>query len=250
MKKIIFFLFITATLTAQKSIHNYKYVIVPRQFKSFKGEDKYQINSLVKFLLKKNNFNTYFGDETFPADLAKNRCLALTADLADDSGMFTTRTTLKLTDCYNRVIFTSKVGKSKIKDYKRAFHEATRKSFESVKALNYKYIPSENEEMNVSSSEQAPQNTKFIKKRAAEKPMTTKTKVASAETLYAQPTKLGFQLVDNKPEVVHKILKTQYPDLFILEGVNGMFIKKQPGIWEAQYYENGMLLIKTYSVKF
>jgi len=44
-----------------------------------------------------------------------------------------------LTDCYNQVVFSTKDGKSKEKDYKTAYHEALRMAFSDIENLNYAY---------------------------------------------------------------------------------------------------------------
>ncbi len=246
MKKIILFLLVSISISAQKKINNFKYVIVPKQFENFNRVDKYQVNSLVKFLLEKNNFKVLFNDDQFPEDLARNKCMALIANLKDNSGMFTTKTQLILKDCFNNVLFTSKEGYSKIKDYKRAYHEAIRRAFQSVKALNYKYKELSESKQKVVVSVDKTQKLESHKKKIVKDEGASK----ESEALYAQPTDIGFQLVDKEPKVVFKILKTQYPDLFIIKDKNGMLIKKENNFWEAQYYDNGKLLIKSYKVKF
>ncbi len=260
MKNIFLFLLVSISISAQKNINDYKYVIVPKQFESFNKIDKYQVNSLVKFLLKKNNFTVFFNDEQLPEDLARNKCLALTASLKDNSGMFTTKTQLSLKDCFNNILFTSKEGTSKIKEYKKAYHEAIRRSFQSVKTLNYKYQPTTTTETNQTTVHSAAINTEEkIKKEVISGKEVSKDfyakrtivrKKENFETLYAQANNGGFQLVDKEPKVVFKILKTQYPHLFIIKDKNGMLVKKENGFWEAQYYDKDKLLIKNYEVKF
>ncbi len=86
-------------LNAQTNLNNYKYVLVPKKFDFLKEADQYQLNSLTKFLLEKENFTAIFDDEDFPEDLAKDRCLALEANVIDDSGLFKTKLTVQLQDC-------------------------------------------------------------------------------------------------------------------------------------------------------
>ena len=54
---------------AQKNINNYKYIIVPTTYSFLGEEDKYQLNSLTKFLFNKYGFKAFFQDEEFPNDL-------------------------------------------------------------------------------------------------------------------------------------------------------------------------------------
>lgn len=127
---------------AQEELNPYKYVIVPKKYDFLKEEDKFQLNSLTKFLFEKKGFNTIFEDQTYPSDLAANPCLGVTVYVLDDSSLFTTKFNIQLKDCYNKVVYTSEDGKSKEKEYKKAYQEALRKSFVSIEALEYSYTPS------------------------------------------------------------------------------------------------------------
>ena len=131
--------FSTAILFAQKDINSYKYIIVPNQYEFQKSEDQFQLNSLTKFLFEKQGFSVLLSNESFPEDLARNPCLALKAVLKNNSGMLTTKLNIDLLDCYNAVVFSSDEGRSKIKDYKKAYQEATRNTFAGIEALNYEY---------------------------------------------------------------------------------------------------------------
>lgn len=135
----LFLIFSFSVLFAQKNINSYKYILVPKQFEFQKSADQYQLNSLTKFLFEKSGFKALFSDENFPADLAGNSCLGLKAKVNNASGMFSTKMNLELTDCYNQVVFATKEGKSKEKDYKTAYHEALRMAFADIENLKYAY---------------------------------------------------------------------------------------------------------------
>ncbi len=140
-KLIVFFLLTFYTLAgySQSSVDNYKYVIIPRTYDFLKIPDKYQLNSLTKFLFEKYGFTAYWEDEDFPADLISNPCLGVKADVINESNLFTSKLKVSLTDCSNNVIFTSELGKSKEKDFKKSYHEALRRAFNSIQKLNYHY---------------------------------------------------------------------------------------------------------------
>lgn len=233
MNKIItLLLMISTSIQAQKQVNNYKYIIVPNKFDFLKTVDQYQTSSLTKFLFKKHGFTVFLADEVLPNDLAENRCLALTAVLTDASSLFTTKNSITLKDCGNKDIFSSKEGKSRIKDYKKAYHEAIRNSFKSIKALKYNYTPI------------------IIQKNDNQsKLVVEKTIDNSVINLYAQPTKNGFQLVDANPKVIFKLLKTNVKGIFVIEDENGI-IYKNNNIWIAEYYKNGIKTIEKYQVKF
>ncbi len=132
-------MFSCAVLFAQKSVNSYKYILVPKQFEFQKSADQYQLNSLTKFLFERAGFTVLFTDESFPADLANNRCLALNASVNNASGMLSTKLTIDLLDCYNAKVFSTKEGRSKEKEYKRAYQESIRNAFEDIDELNYAY---------------------------------------------------------------------------------------------------------------
>lgn len=134
----ILFLFVAVSF-AQNSLDAYKYVIVPNKYEAFKEKDKYQLNSLSKFLFEKYGFQILSESVAYPAEMINNPCLAVTAKLVNESNMFTTKVSMDLIDCYNKVVFSSDIGKSKIKQYKPSFHEALRDAFMSIKELNYSY---------------------------------------------------------------------------------------------------------------
>ncbi len=141
MKKSLFitltlFLYVSISL-AQSSIDAYKYIIVPKKYDFLKEDNKYKLNDLTKFLFEKEGYNTLFEDEGFPDDLLKNPCLALTAELKDDSSLFTSKLAVELINCYKKVVFTSAEGKSKEKDYEKSYQEALRNSFVSFEELQY-----------------------------------------------------------------------------------------------------------------
>jgi len=143
MKKIIvstlILIMYVSVSFAQSKLNNYKYVIVPKKYNFLKEnvEDKYQLNSLTKFLFTKKGFTTLFENQNYPADLMGDRCLALLASVNNEPGIFITKLTVELRDCYNNIVFTSVEGKSKEKEYKRAYQEALRNAFTSIEEYNY-----------------------------------------------------------------------------------------------------------------
>nr|BFF35272.1 hypothetical protein BACT7_01340 [Tenacibaculum mesophilum] len=247
MKKIVYvLLLITATSFAQKSINTYKYVIVPTKFDFLKGKDKYQTSSLTKFLFNKYGFTALLEDEKLPEEVVNNRCLALTGTVRDESGLFTTKSIVELKDCNNKVVFASKEGRSKEKDYKKAYHEAIRNAFKSVQALKYKYTSSK-EVTTVKEEEVAPvvSTVEVVKNKTVQANEENTTK----NVLYAQLTTNGFQLVNTKPEVVFQILKTNVKDVFVIKYKNGI-LYKNGDFWFAEYYVDGTKTTKQYQIKF
>jgi len=140
MKKIVLLVAFIAgifNMSAQSELDGYKYIIVKKQYGFQKSPDKYQLNSLTKFLLAKSDLNVLFDTDEFPDDLAVNSCLGLKIELLDESGMFNTQVSADFRDCKNNIVYSTPVGKSKSKEYKKAYHEAIRASLEPF--LSYKH---------------------------------------------------------------------------------------------------------------
>lgn len=250
MKKLVLLLFVSTVAFAQKkSINNYKYIIVPKQFDFVKSPDKYRTSSLTKFLFKKHGFTAFLSHETLPKDVTKNRCLALTASVKDKSNMFTTKSIIELKDCNNVLVYSSQEGKSKLKEYKRAYHEAIRGAFKSIQNLRYKYVPlPEDVATNV-----VKEIVEVKQEKITLPPATTEVKnvvlKSSSDILYAQPKPNGYQLVNTKPEVVYELLNTNIKDTYILKNKNGILYKNNNS-WIAEFYKNGSKIVKAVEVKF
>ncbi|WBL21879.1 hypothetical protein [Zunongwangia sp. HRR-M8] len=136
---VLFAILFTAIIYGQKSVDDYKYVIVPEKYEFSKEKNQYQVNALTKFLLEKYGFSTVMKSAEKPAELQNNNCLALEADVQNNSGLFVTKMVLQLKDCYGNVIYESKEGRSREKEYKSAYHEALRDAFTSLEDLDYSY---------------------------------------------------------------------------------------------------------------
>ena len=212
--KILPFLFLFFYISinyAQNNLNAYKYIIIPKKYDGFKEENKYQLNSLTKFLFEKYGFETLFEDKIYPDDLAKNTCLAVTANLNDNSKMFSTNIQVELIDCYNKVIFTSVEGKSKEKDYKRGYQEALRSSFISFEAQDYNFNSSLVVNSNVSPS------TSISAKKPKTNPVPAVAVTTNEKVIVDQPVEKG----DNTSSVV-KSYKNENISFFLIEQNNSL----------------------------
>src|SRR5690606_40014556 len=129
MRKLLFSILLLSSYLgmSQAELNNYKYIIVPAKFDTFKQENQYQTSTLVKYLLVENGFNAVY-DNALPEDLLSNRCLGLLLGLTDDSSMFTTKLSLTLKDCFSKEVLKTADGSSKEKDFKTAYSEAIKES--------------------------------------------------------------------------------------------------------------------------
>ena len=129
---IVFFLSMITKGFTQKSLSDYSYIIVSEQFEFQDEKDKYELNSLIKFLYNKHGFHAYFQDEV-PDNV--RRCDGLYADAEGKPGFLITKVEMIIRDCDGTEVFRSQKGKSDVKDYRKAYYEATREAFRDVRDL-------------------------------------------------------------------------------------------------------------------
>lgn len=247
---------------AQNDLNGYKYVIIPKKYDSFTEENKYQINSLTKFLFEKNGYTALFEYESYPDDLKNNPCLAVTAKVNDNSKMLSTKVNVELIDCYNKVVFTSVEGKSKEKDYKKGYQEALRGAFITFEALEYSFDSSLVVNSNVAPSTSIPVETVKIiptpalvaatdKTVAVNQPVKIETKASSMVKSYKNDNISFFLIEQNnsliayvnsskndtykKGEKIGTLKKTSRPDVYriswknkdgVFENTTGYFDEK------------------------
>ena len=263
MKNLLIALFLIAsnyiTIGQEKEIQNYEFIIVPERFSFLKQNDQHQTSSLTKFLLKKNGFTVLLDSEVYPTALKNDLCNALTAVLVDKSSLFKTKLIIEFKNCYNKVLYTTEVGSSKEKEYKKSYQEAIRRAHASMRGIRFKSL--ENEPHIIAKKEEVNLAPRVIKKVAKASTVSTNSaslvetrvenmpSVKQENTLYAQPRENGYQLINAAPAVVYILLNTSVKDIFILKNKNGLFYKKE-GSWVAEFYENNTLTTKVHQVKF
>jgi len=128
---LLFFCFVSEAFS-QKSLSDYSYVIVPEKFDFVNEKDKYQLNSLTKFLFNKHGFNAFFYSE---APNVK-RCDGLYAEVEGKPAVIRTKVTVILNDCNGNEVYRTAVGKSKIKEYSKTYTAALRQAFLSIDSLD------------------------------------------------------------------------------------------------------------------
>ena len=279
IKRILFLAIILLGISssyAQNNINEYKYIIVPNTFEFLKEADQYRLNSLTKFLFEKYEFSALMEEDDMPKDFDDNICLALKANVIDDSGMFKTKLSVQLKNCKGDIVFTSKEGTSREKKFAVAYNEALRQAFQSFKTLNYKYEPKETEaivsktEENVTNNQEIKQlkeeikalkklkeNHQVIAQSEVKKATPIKVEEKSVEVnnavvnnvLYAQKINNGFQLVDQTPKIIYSIKNTGLNNVFLVEGKEAIIYKVDAN-WVLEYYENSELKTKLLNIKF
>lgn len=255
MKKylVLFLILISLSSYAQVTINNYKYVIVPEKFNFLKENDQYRLNTLTTALLQDKGFTVYYDNNELPNEIANNKCIALTAELEQKNTMFTTNLTLLLKDCKGNIIFKSKEGKSREKEYKVSYKLALRDAFSSLNDVQYAYTGAEDTKETVAVKKEVTvvMAPPVISAAVPAVQEVQKNSTQNAGILYAQPTANGYQLIDTTPKVLLTLLKTSALDYYI--GINGPvngIVYKRDGNWVFEYYSNGKLTSEKLVIKF
>jgi hypothetical protein len=188
----------------------------------------------------------------------------------DNSGLIGKKINFDLVNCSNVIVYSSKNATSKLKVYERAYQEAIRNTFESLKTVNYNYVaiedifqsPSEPEKIEVVKTlvveVEAPQVVKVmpevktviiseVKKVVKSLPIEESKKVESF--LSAKNNSNGFNLVDNANKLHYKLLETSVNNVYIVKGIEGVLFKSK-GKWILEYYADNQLIKKELNIKF
>lgn len=279
------FLFLTFFLClisafAQSNLNNYKYIVVPNKFEFQKEAHAFKLNRLSQFLFNKYGFTALMEDDDYPSDLAANGCLALQSSVVKEPGIFNTKLKVVLKDCSGKIVYTSKLGESREKEYYVAYNKAIRDAFTSFENLNYSYTASNLENVIVKNETQTNitqkvDQLKEIRKRpsidnhskqieAASKLTqhneSIKMELPKSETagatkkvdhkpntiLYAQSIKDGYQIVDSTPKIVMILLVSPVENVFIVKDKNAL-VYSQDGMW---FYADSSKSPKKLNLKF
>ncbi len=248
-------------------LNDYKYIVIPKKFETFKQENQFRTSTLMKYLFTNEGFNAVY-EGAFPEDLQADPCLGLTADLVDASSLLTIKASISLKDCYGVVVFETQQGKTKTKDYEQAYREAISEAFGSLRGLNYSYDPKKEEKTEAPITVSFKDDVKSLEEESAADTVTTSKPGITPSTkdqtvvivpitgsedknvLYAQPIENGFQLVDTTPKVVYVLKSTSAPEVFLVtkEGKNGV-VFKEGGKWYIEFDEKGTKA-KELNIKF
>lgn len=285
-KLIIFLIFLGLSGPVKGQLNSFKYIVVPKKFDAFKGnENHHQTSTLIKYLFAKEGFNVVYED-ALPEELTDQKCLGAYVDLEKNPKLLSTKMTIVLNDCYGEIVFRALEGSSREKDYKKAYHEAIRKSFVSIAQLDYQYEPAEeeveetitvsfeNDIKKVDSTRQnqvagaaavveiaTPEERYYEDKRPVPSEYSiektkpdTETSTEETEPIpsyLARPLENGFELVDSESKLWLNLYATSTPDVFLAksEKENGM-VYKRDSKWYFEYYEQSELKVQELNINF
>jgi len=254
---ILICLFISFKFFAQEgNINKFKYVIIPKTYGFLGEEDKYQLNSLTKFLFNKYGYKAFFENESLPEDLRNDGCKALIANVKEvKGGVFKTKIQIDLKDCKGSVVYSSRVGETREKEYAKAYNLALRDAFETYRHYNYKYAPdAENDIKHQISEAKTVFKTEPIveskaQKNVASSKLSESKKGTENHILYAQPISKGYQVVDTTPKVVMVLLQTGKQDVFIVKEESAV-VYKEDGFWYYSKNDGIDNSVRVLNIKF
>lgn len=128
---LFFFTVFIQGFSQGERLNDFSFIVVPQQFDFQYEVDQYQLNSLLKYLFNKNGFHAFFDTEL--PDV--RRCDGLRAEVIGTPGFVWTELVIKIKDCDGILLYQTAVGKSKLKEYNKAYTEALRQAFESIEVL-------------------------------------------------------------------------------------------------------------------
>lgn len=272
---LIVFILAVNVCSSQNSINDYKYVIVPNSYEFTKEPDQFKLNSLSKFLFNKYGFVALMNDEPLPQELINNGCLTLHADVIKDPSIFKTKLQIELKNCRKEVVFLSRVGESREKNYQVAYNLALREAFDSFETLNYQYKPSKNSDIIEDTTENASaqkeikrlqEEVKILKQekqvdvvqntpketipepKTIAKPNLNVSQVFTAKLKYEGV--FAYDLIDGSGLIAYTIIFSGKEDVYIVKDSNAI-IYKMNGNWVfAKSKPDNSLEVKAIKITF
>ncbi|MFS4467041.1 hypothetical protein [Maribacter sp. 2210JD10-5] len=239
----------------QVDLNDYKYIIVPKRLEGFKKDNEHGTSTLVKFLFDQKGFSPIYDDE-LPDELIQNRCLGLVASLDNRSGMFSTKTAIKLMDCRGDVVFTTREGKSRIKEYRGSYSEAINEAMASFDNIDYKYEAKEKEGETITLNfkndvkkleEKAPE---AVQQKAEDTMAQNKMKESESEEAVVKTPKNTNPVVEQRATETEQYYKDNTPVASDIKKADDDPVKKlkivkpdSNDIWYAQKRANGFQLV-------
>ena len=126
----MFVLAVCSTMAFAQKVSDYKYVMIPEKFQTFKNSYGLEA-SLAKALQGKKYEILPEAMDKWPTVARNNSCNVVTAEVVNDKNLFTNKVILQFKDCNKKVIFESK-GRSDIKEFEEGFADALKEALTKV----------------------------------------------------------------------------------------------------------------------
>jgi hypothetical protein len=251
MKKwfILVVVFVFSFPLFSQNLNDYKYAMIPSTFSFLKEKDQYKLNTVTKLFMEKYGFESYLDTDILPSDFAKDNCNKVYVTVEENNSFMVTKLKVVLKDCKNNVLFFSKEGKSREKEYKVAYTQALREAFSSLDELKHKYNGNVVSDEPTTTLDKNSENQGVNEVKPIQK--TENNSVNSSNGLFAQSISNGYQLINSVPKVIYKIYATSVKNYFIaIKGnLQGIFFLKDKE-WFFEYYKDDKLTSEKVDVTF
>ena len=245
---IVFFLAVSFSSFAQSSLSNYEYLLVPKQFEIFDEANKYGLNTMTSLFFEQQGFKVFY-DDNVPSDLANNSCLGLKAKLEERKGLFKTRVTVLLKNCYGNTVWQSKEGESSEKAFPTAYRQALRFALKSFEAQEYMFDPTLSETTTLPISPKVDEPNNQMNSGDSEVLEVEKNETKPNKSMYELAmTKNGFSLYDSDTKsFVGSGLKSEISETYHFTSANiqGIAVFNDNQV-TVEYYKDGEVVSKTY----
>lgn len=156
MKKLtfLFLLLLNFNAKAQENC----YLVIPKQFSFQKSENQHRINSLSKHLLTEQGFRVIWSDELQETSGINPKNI-IRVDLENRSNLMVTKVKFIFKDALGKEIFTTKEGKSRQKEFAKAFNEAIKWALNDLRGGFKPQCEGENESLQPENSNPTPPET-------------------------------------------------------------------------------------------
>ncbi|AZA93953.1 Uncharacterised protein [Chryseobacterium nakagawai] len=153
MKKLsILMLAICSTAVFGQKVSDYKYVSIPEEFTTFKGDSYGLEAALAKALKGKNYVVLPASIDLWPSEAKDNSCNVLNANVLHVSSLLSNKLMLEFKDCNNKVILESK-GSSNIKEFEEGLADALKVALIKVSTSSpVAMLPAKNQNQNQSAT--------------------------------------------------------------------------------------------------
>lgn len=223
---------ICSTLIFGQKVSDYKYIFIPEKFESFK-KDSYGLETfLAKALTGKKYVVLPANRDQWPSEAKDNSCNILNANVLDDSGLFTNKVILQLSDCNKKTILEAK-GRSNIKEFEKGYPDALTQALMNVTISNpVDILPAQ-----TSDTASSTQNT------ASDTPAAT-TAVSTASNFSNGKLDLQKVQIDNTQFILAKSGSSVPFAIFKATSKKDVFmVKLDNGATTIGYFENGNIVI-------
>ncbi|AZB11749.1 hypothetical protein EG344_08050 [Chryseobacterium sp. G0162] len=235
MKKLsILMLAICSTAIFGQKVSDYKYVSIPEEFKTFKGDSYGLEAALTKALKGKKYVVLSTNKDQWPTEARENSCNVLNAEVLNVKSMFTNKLMLVIKDCDNKVLLESK-GSSGIKEFEEGLADALQMALVNVGVSNPVAMqPAKNQPSNSINTNNTTQSS--VQETAVVAPAAGNYSNGKVDVQKIQIDANQFILAKSGSSVPFAIFKTtSKKDVFIVKlADNNMTIG---------YFENGTIVI-------